>query len=84
MGDLSFWQIAKTLAAGAHPLITIEAPPNSHMVPESTLRMTSAGRDVLEGRADQVEMNGIDRWLGGAHLTRAHGYRWDTREIVAW
>lgn len=84
MGDLSFWQIAKTLAAGSQPLITIEPAPNSHMAPESTLCMTGAGRDVLDGRADQIAMNGIDRWLGGAHLTRAHGYRWDASEMVAW
>lgn len=33
--------------------------------------LTSAGRDVLEGRADAVRLRGIDRWLGGVHIARA-------------
>jgi hypothetical protein len=40
--------------------------------------LTEAGWSVLEGRADRVAINGIDRWLGGVHL---HGqrvrWRWD-------
>lgn len=40
--------------------------------------MTDVGRHVLAGGGDQIRLNGIDRFLGGAHL---HGYeriwRWD-------
>jgi len=33
---------------------------------------------VLAGRADQIALNGIDRWIGGVHLTgRDGGWRWD-------
>jgi hypothetical protein len=84
MGDLSFWQIAKTLAAAAHPLVAIDPAPNGRVVPAATFRITDTGRDVQAGRADQIELNGIDRWLGGAHLTRAHGYRWSAPEVIAW
>jgi hypothetical protein len=37
--------------------------------------MTSDGADVLAGRADAVALNGIDRWLGGVHLTPASLWR---------
>jgi hypothetical protein len=40
--------------------------------------LTPAGRAVLAGDADHVQLNGIDRWLGGVHL-RGDGtpWRWD-------
>ncbi|MGH9410779.1 MAG: DUF1835 domain-containing protein [Vicinamibacterales bacterium] len=82
MGDLSFWQIARQLASAAHPLIAIDAPSMAAGIPKATLEITETGRDVLAGRADYVRLNGIDRWLGGVHLTAAHCYRWNGRELV--
>jgi len=41
------------------------------------LRLTPAGHQVLAGRADRVALLGIDRWLGGTHLTPAATWRWD-------
>jgi len=35
------------------------------------------GRAVLEGKRDAVEINGIDRWLGGVHLVVGQVWRWD-------
>jgi hypothetical protein len=33
---------------------------------------------VLEGRADHIDLNGIDRWLGGVHLKdEKAAWRWD-------
>ena len=32
------------------------------------LRLTEAGRDVLGGKANRVQLLGLDRWLGGTHL----------------
>ena len=31
------------------------------------------------GEADRVELLGLDRWLGGTHLTRERAWRWDVR-----
>ena len=39
--------------------------------------LTDAGRQVLAGEADRVALIGIDRWLGGVHLTPEHAPRWD-------
>jgi hypothetical protein len=41
--------------------------------------ITSDGRDVLAGRPDHIQLNGIDRWLGGVHLQgREAAWRWDS------
>ena len=69
MGDSTFWSIAERLARGAVPLITIEA------AMRDPVALTPAGRDVLDGRADYVALNGIDRWLGGVRLTPASLWR---------
>lgn len=82
MGDLSFWQIAKTLASGPSPLITLDAQTEMTGAPSGTVALTARGRDVLAGRADHVKLNGIDRWLGGVHLTPRNDYRWDGRELL--
>lgn len=45
------------------------------------LTPTGQGEAVLAGDADAVELNGIDRWFGGAHLQGTHpAWRWDRRE----
>jgi hypothetical protein len=41
----------------------------------ATAAITDAGREVLSGRADRVDLGGIDRWLGGVHL-HGDGTRW--------
>jgi hypothetical protein len=41
------------------------------------LRLTGTGERVLDGRADRVALLGLDRWLGGTHLTPAAAWRWD-------
>jgi DNA-binding transcriptional MerR regulator len=39
--------------------------------------LTDLGRDVLAGNADRVDAAGIDRWLGGTHLTAEPDWRWN-------
>ena len=69
MGDSTFWGIAERLAGGPSPLVTIGSAMSE------PIAMTSDGADVLAGRADAIALNGIDRWLGGVHLTRASLWR---------
>ena len=69
MGDLTFWGIAGRLATGPSPLITIGASMRD------SVAVTDAGRDVLAGRADYIALSGIDRWLGGVHLTPEQVWR---------
>jgi hypothetical protein len=60
MGDLQIRTYFNDLQSGPFPLIA----GNVH------LEITPAGRDVLEKRRDAIDMNGIERWYGGVHLTR--------------
>jgi hypothetical protein len=65
LGDTSAFAALDRLARGDAPLL-------------GDTRLTDAGARVLRGEADTVELNGIDRWVGGVHL---HGrdirWRWD-------
>ncbi len=48
---------------------------------------TEAGRTVLDGAADHVALNGVDRWVGGVHLVgRDVAWRWDegVEAVVRW
>jgi hypothetical protein len=67
--------ILRTLA-GLTPLVALT---------EGSAELTDAGRRVLAGDVDRVELLGIDRWVGGTHLEGDAVWRWDTEasELVA-
>lgn len=79
LGDSSFCDYLDALASGDHPLIALEGDAANLL--ERRVALTDAGRAVLEGHADRIALNGIDRWLGGLHLHgRSSPWRWDTDE----
>jgi len=87
MGDWSFWRVLARLASGARPLLELASGARPRFPPEvpaaaafgnQRFRLTPAGRDALAAQLDAVKTNGIDRWLGGTHLTEAGKvWRWD-------
>lgn len=79
MGDTTFWQIVERLATGARPLLRLTVTPRATGLPDGTVALTEAGRDVLAGRTDHMALNGIDRWMGGVHLTDGR-WRWDPQK----
>jgi len=42
-----------------------------------SLRLTPAGQQVLGQQADRVRLLGVDRWVGGTHVTADRTWRWD-------
>jgi hypothetical protein len=72
MGDLSFFNIVDALASAPHPLLTSDG----------RISVTATGRDVLAARADHIALNGIDRWLGGVHLTPQRVWRWTGSSLL--
>lgn len=75
MGNLSFYRMMADLSSVRHPLVQI-TDTLQHSLGEVTI--TEAGRSVIEGRVDHIELNGIDRWLGGVHLQGDQTqWRWD-------
>jgi hypothetical protein len=83
LGDTWSFDRMTRMAGGPEPLLTATPAPVTH---HSRLSLTEPGRRVLDGGADHVALNGIDRWIGGVHLQgREVPWRWDegTESVVA-
>jgi hypothetical protein len=80
MGDWGFYDVLRRLASARTPLLTIDGATGNSSIGASTVALTDAGRDVIEGRENAVTLNGIDRWLGGVHLVaeKISPWRWDS------
>jgi len=77
MGDDTFWSRLKGLAAGPQPVIEWDYLERSPL-PGGQIRLTEAGRAVLAGQANWIQLNSLDRWLGGVHLQGSQiNWRWD-------
>ena len=81
MGDTTFFDTLRTLAAARTPLVEIDAPGDRLDIGRDLVAITAAGRDVVDGRRDRVALNGISMWRGGVHLEGHHTspFRWDAR-----
>lgn len=87
LGDLPFFRILSELAFARPPLVTgLPEPFSPDLMTDdarrkafvgASLKLTAAGRDTLAGRADRVALIGLDRWVGGTHLTPATAWRYD-------
>lgn len=90
LSDTVFASYVEDLSAVEEPLVvfegggTIRAPrvgEDDRRFWEEKVALTEKGREVLGGGEDRIELNGIDRWLGGAHLVAHPGgegvWRWD-------
>lgn len=79
-GDSELMRHLRDLASRRVPLATVlEAAGTIN----AALGITEQGLATLAG-ADDIATNGIDLWLGGAHLTPEKHWRWDSQraEIV--
>lgn len=62
-----FWRLRRMAApAVPHPLVTLSGDP--YNMRECEVTLTEAGHEVLAGRANAIELNGIDDWILGVHL----------------
>ncbi len=71
LGDLMFWPIVRGLAGAREPALT------PYTAPPDPIALTDFGHGLLNGDADWIVTNGIDRWWGGTHLTGDPDWRWD-------
>ena len=74
LGDTWSFATMHRLAHAPEPLLTVE-PSDQPVGPHSRLRRTAMGARVLAGEQDHLTRNGIDRWIGGVHLS-GHHVRW--------
>jgi hypothetical protein len=79
MSDAAYARQLRGLGACRNPLLHVD---EHGTLMKITLRLTAAGRNVLEGKADHVALNGIDRWIGGVHLSAGSLWRWNGSELV--
>lgn len=83
-GDVQFWLDLKRLAKARQPLVCVEPADKidawfaSDAKLQARFRLTETGKHILRGKTDFVELNGIDLWLGGVHLSAGKNlWRWD-------
>lgn len=83
-GDWQFWQDLKRLVRAREPLLSIngleelDAAIASGSYTRACFEITEAGKAVLAGEADYVELNGLDIWLGGVYLNDPKNlWRWN-------
>jgi hypothetical protein len=86
LGDAWFYRTLTSLGRGQARLIETPdgeqlaaAPPlgDARAFATMSLRLTPAGERVLEQKADRVQLLGVDRWIGGSHITPGTAWRWD-------
>jgi hypothetical protein len=86
LGDSWFFRSLTELARGERRLLETSdgepLPPPPPLGDASTfvrlpLRLTDAGERVLAGDLDRIELLGVDRWVGGTHVTLDDLWRWD-------
>ena len=86
LGDSWFYRSLSALGQGDLRLLETDegeplptAPPLSDGQEFARLRLglTETGKRVLRGEADRVELLGVDRWIGGTHITPESPWRWD-------
>lgn len=84
LGDFQLWVTLRQMTDTNEPMITIRNGNHfgqelkSEQIRNSAFEITKAGEAVLKAEADFVELNGIDLWLGGVHLSgKTALWRWD-------
>jgi Domain of unknown function (DUF1835) len=77
LGDSWCFAMMDRLARAPHPLLDVR-PSDGPVDRTTVVRLTATGARVLAGEEDHVTLNGVDRWIGGVHLTgRDVRWRWD-------
>lgn len=88
LGDAGFAWYTQQLSDCAHPIVVhtngsrVLAPKrdaDARAFWERTVQLTPFGQEVVRARADVVQANGIDRWIGGTHCQNQQYWRWDAR-----
>jgi len=77
LGDAMFVHVILGLAGGPSPAVG-RTDADGGVGRHATWVLTDTGRAVLDGGADWAALGGLDRWMGGTHLTSpAPSWRWD-------
>lgn len=73
-----FWRLRRLASRElAEPLLTLSGDLNTPRACRAV--PTAFGIEVRDGRANHVEVNGVDDWIGGVHLRQSNGSPWVRR-----
>lgn len=67
MGDSPYWRLLADLAEAEQPAIIIER--QGRLPKEWQVSLTSIGEELLDEKVDWLEINTVDYWLGGTHIS---------------
>jgi hypothetical protein len=90
LGDSWFYRAVSALGQGKMRLVetgdgtALPPPPplsDGQRYGRLRLRLTATGERSLRGETDRVELLGIDRWVGGTHITPDNVWRWDSTSL---
>jgi len=90
LGDTWFYRALSALGQGETRLLETDngtplppPPPlgDSQHFARLQVRLTASSERTLRGEADRVEILGIDRWIGGTHITPENTWRWDPTKL---
>jgi len=76
VGDGYLLQRIRRLADAAIPKPLLRVTGESQTLRGALVHLTRNGEDVLAGKGNAVEWNGIDDWIGGVHLDSRQGRVW--------
>ncbi len=82
LGDTVLFDMVLDLSRARVPLVSV----GGAAVFDAPVALTAAGHAVVAGEQDAVQLNGIDRWRGGVHLSGSAPWRWDParKTLVSW
>lgn len=68
---------------GNYPVPLVAITGDLKNVQNASIRLTDAGRDVLSGNLNSININGFDEWIGGTHVyTPDNLWYWDSEKRV--
>ena len=84
MGDLFFWSVVRDLIDAPTPPVSVSTATRRLAWPKRVLKLTAAGRALLEARSDWQASEPLDRWVGGIVVVpQAPPWRWNPRKAAA-
>ncbi len=88
LGELQLWHFIQELSNSGNPLIevfnldTTEHPAISESFKQTYFKLTTTGKAILVGNRDMLNVNDIDYWLGGVHVSHDNPiWRWDEENM---
>ena len=84
MGDLFFWSVVRDLIEAPTPPVSVSTATRRLAWPKRVLKLTAAGKALLDGKSDWQATEPLDRWVGGIVVVPgAPPWRWNPRKAEA-